>query len=67
METDQLADDGYLDCHCHAWRRWPYLPPVPDEDSRATVEQLIYVEELERAHAPYVGCNFVGLLLADPN
>ena len=30
------------------------------------VEQLIYVEELERAHAPYVGVNFVGLLHAGP-
>lgn len=29
-------------------------------------EQLIFVEELERAHAPYVGCNFVGLLHAGP-
>ena len=29
-------------------------------------EQLIYVEELERAHAPYVGVNFVGLLHAGP-
>jgi alkylation response protein AidB-like acyl-CoA dehydrogenase len=30
------------------------------------VEQLIYLEELERAHAPYVGVNFVGLLHAGP-
>jgi alkylation response protein AidB-like acyl-CoA dehydrogenase len=30
------------------------------------VEQLIYIEELERAHAPYVGMNFVGLLHAGP-
>ncbi|MHB8439186.1 MAG: acyl-CoA dehydrogenase family protein [Acidimicrobiales bacterium] len=30
------------------------------------VEQLVYVEELERAHAPYVGVNFVGLLHAGP-
>ncbi len=30
------------------------------------VENLIYVEELERAHAPYVGVNFVGLLHAGP-
>jgi predicted TIM-barrel fold metal-dependent hydrolase len=31
-----------LDSHCHAWRRWPYSPLVPDEDSRGTVEQLLY-------------------------
>ncbi|MFZ0667372.1 MAG: acyl-CoA dehydrogenase family protein [Acidimicrobiales bacterium] len=30
------------------------------------VEQLIYLEELERFHAPYVGVNFVGLLHAGP-
>ena len=30
------------------------------------VEQLIFHEELERAHAPYVGVNFVGLLHAGP-
>jgi len=30
------------------------------------VEQLIYLEELELAHAPYVGVNFVGLLHAGP-
>jgi alkylation response protein AidB-like acyl-CoA dehydrogenase len=30
------------------------------------VEQLIFVEELERARAPYVGVNFVGLLHAGP-
>lgn len=30
------------------------------------IEQLVYVEELERAHAPYVGVNFVGLLHAGP-
>ena len=29
------------------------------------VEQLIYLEELERAHAPYVGVNFVGLRGSD--
>jgi len=31
-----------LDSHCHAWRRWPYQPPVPDEESRGTIEQLLY-------------------------
>jgi alkylation response protein AidB-like acyl-CoA dehydrogenase len=30
------------------------------------VEELIFKEELERAHAPYVGVNFVGLLHAGP-
>ena len=33
---------------------------------RSPVEELIFKEELERAHAPYVGVNFVGLLHAGP-
>ena len=32
----------------------------------APTEQLIFLEESERAHAPYVGVNFVGLLHAGP-
>lgn len=31
-----------VDSHCHAWRYWPYQPPVPDPASRGTVEQLIW-------------------------
>ena len=31
-----------LDSHCHAWRNWPYQPPVPDPTSRAAVEQLLF-------------------------
>ena len=31
-----------IDSHCHAWRRWPYSPLVPDEDGRGTIDQLIY-------------------------
>jgi len=31
-----------LDSHCHAWRRWPYPPPVPDSESRGTIDQLVY-------------------------
>jgi L-fuconolactonase len=35
-----------VDSHCHAWRRWPYQPPVPDHESRALVEQLLW--EMDR-------------------
>lgn len=31
-----------VDAHCHAWRQWPYQPPVPDPDSRGMVEQLLF-------------------------
>jgi predicted TIM-barrel fold metal-dependent hydrolase len=31
-----------VDSHCHAWRYWPYEPPVPDPESRPSVDQLIF-------------------------
>ena len=31
-----------VDSHCHAWRTWPYVPPVPDPTSRPAVEQLLF-------------------------
>ncbi|MAE61899.1 MAG: hypothetical protein CMJ49_11155 [Planctomycetaceae bacterium] len=31
-----------IDCHSHAWEYWPYEPPVPDHESRARVEQLLW-------------------------
>src|SRR6266849_6084247 len=31
-----------VDSHCHAWRYWPYEPPVPDPFSRPAVEQLLF-------------------------
>jgi predicted TIM-barrel fold metal-dependent hydrolase len=31
-----------IDSHCHAWRIWPYQPPVPDPQSRGIVEQLLF-------------------------
>lgn len=31
-----------IDSHCHAWPLWPYRPPVPDDASRGTAEQLLH-------------------------
>lgn len=31
-----------IDSHCHAWPRWPYQPPVPDDTERGKIEQLIF-------------------------
>src|SRR5688572_10016939 len=31
-----------IDSHCHAWRCWPYQPPVPDPETRGRIEQLIF-------------------------
>jgi len=35
-----------VDAHCHAWRRWPYRPRVPDCRERGRVEQLLW--EMDR-------------------
>ncbi|CAN5630241.1 hypothetical protein BH20ACT2_BH20ACT2_00490 [soil metagenome] len=53
----QLFDAGY------AGINWP-----TDHGGRGSTptEQLIFLEETARAHAPYVGCNFVGTLHAGP-
>jgi predicted TIM-barrel fold metal-dependent hydrolase len=37
-----------IDSHCHAWRTWPYQPPVPDPTTRPMVEQLLF--EMDRHH-----------------
>ncbi|MDP2948997.1 MAG: amidohydrolase family protein, partial [Chloroflexota bacterium] len=31
-----------IDSHAHAWTRWPYQPPVPDDESRGRIEQLLF-------------------------
>ena len=31
-----------VDAHCHVWERWPYQPPVPDSETRARAEQLLF-------------------------
>lgn len=35
-----------VDSHCHAWRYWPYQPPVPDPTSRGLAGQLLW--EMDR-------------------
>lgn len=31
-----------IDSHCHVWRNWPYQPPVPDPETRARPEALLF-------------------------
>jgi predicted TIM-barrel fold metal-dependent hydrolase len=50
------TDHAILDCHCHAWRRWPYAPLVPDEDSRGAVEQLIYEMDVHAVELATIVC-----------
>jgi predicted TIM-barrel fold metal-dependent hydrolase len=35
-----------IDSHTHAWEYWPYVPAVPDPESRGRVEQLLW--EMDR-------------------
>jgi predicted TIM-barrel fold metal-dependent hydrolase len=50
------GEPALLDCHCHAWRRWPYAPLVPDEDHRGTVEQLVYEMDMHGVEQALVVC-----------
>lgn len=55
METaaDELA---ILDSHTHAWARWPYEPPVPDEESRGTIQQLVHELDVHGVEQALVVC-----------
>jgi predicted TIM-barrel fold metal-dependent hydrolase len=52
------APEGFaiLDSHCHAWRRWPYEPAVPDETSRGTIEQLLHELDAHGVEQALVVC-----------
>src|SRR5471032_731581 len=52
------AADGLaiLDSHTHAWARWPYEPPVPDEQSRGTIELLIHELDVHQVEQALVVC-----------
>ncbi len=36
-----------IDAHCHAWQHWPYRPAVPDAQTRASAERLLW--EMDQA------------------
>jgi predicted TIM-barrel fold metal-dependent hydrolase len=58
MATSEPVKDAgaILDCHCHAWHRWPYLPAVPDEDTRGAVELLLYEMDQHGVEQAVVVC-----------
>jgi L-fuconolactonase len=45
-----------IDSHCHAWRYWPYQPPVPDPESRGLVEQLLHEMTLNGVDKAVIIC-----------
>jgi L-fuconolactonase len=54
---DNMTDHiEILDSHCHAWRRWPYAPLVPDEDGRGTIAQLLYEMDVNGVSEAAVVC-----------
>jgi L-fuconolactonase len=55
-DTSGSGDRAILDSHCHAWRRWPYSPLVPDEDSRGTIDQLLYEMDANGVDEAVVVC-----------
>ena len=45
-----------IDSHTHAWPRWPYQPPVPDDESRGTIEQLLNEMDLHGVDQAVLVC-----------
>ncbi len=45
-----------IDSHCHAWLRWPYQPPVPDDAQRGRIEQLLHEMDLHGVDQAVVIC-----------
>lgn len=45
-----------IDSHCHAWQRWPYQPPVPDDEHRGKIEQLLNEMEINGVDRAAVVC-----------
>jgi len=44
-----------IDSHSHAWPRWPYQPPVPD-DGRGAVEQLLWEMDQNQVDRAVIVC-----------
>lgn len=49
-----------VDSHTHAWRTWPYQPPVPDPAHRGRLEQLLFEMDQAGVAAAVVICASIG-------
>jgi predicted TIM-barrel fold metal-dependent hydrolase len=49
-----------IDGHVHIWNRWPYQPAVPDPDSRARAEQLLWQMDAAGVERALVICAAIG-------
>jgi predicted TIM-barrel fold metal-dependent hydrolase len=59
-EPPSLLGSAILDGHCHAWVRWPYPPPAPDEAHRGTIDQLLYEMDANGIAQAMVVCAAIG-------
>jgi len=48
------------DSHCHAWRVWPYQPPVPDPTGHGSVDLLLYEMDRHGVERAAVVCARIG-------
>jgi predicted TIM-barrel fold metal-dependent hydrolase len=60
-ESSSPLRSPILDSHCHAWQRWPYEPRVPDETTRASIDQLVYEMDLNGVDEALVVCAAIDL------
>jgi predicted TIM-barrel fold metal-dependent hydrolase len=49
-----------FDAHCHVWENWPYQPAVPDPQSRARAEQLLYEMDANHVDRAIIICARIG-------
>lgn len=49
-----------IDAHTHIWQNWPYLPPVPDPDTRARAEQLLFQMDQHDVEQAIIICARIG-------
>jgi L-fuconolactonase len=45
-----------IDSHCHAWTYWPYVPTVPDPESRGRIEQLLFAMDQSGVDRAMIVC-----------
>lgn len=48
------------DSHCHAWRQWPYEPPVPDPGGHGSIDLLLYEMDACEVERAAVVCARIG-------
>lgn len=51
-----------VDSHCHAWRYWPYTPPVPDPESRPALQAILASAKRSNIHIKLSGFHYAAPL-----